>query len=79
MLFVPCANWKTLFLMQIYRYTKVWSEAASKGVLKKKYSENMQEIYRRTPMPKCDFDKVTPMGDSTGVTAILLCSLKQVF
>ena len=28
------------------------------GVLKKKCSENMQQIYRRTPMPKCDFNKV---------------------
>ena len=26
----------------------------SKGVLKKKYSENMQQIYRRTPIPKCE-------------------------
>ena len=24
----------------------------------KKYSENMQQIYRRTPIPKCDFNKV---------------------
>ena len=23
----------------------------------KRCSENMQEIYRRTPMPKCDFNK----------------------
>ena len=30
----------------------------SKGVLMKRYSENMQQIYRRTPMPKCDFNKV---------------------
>ena len=30
----------------------------SRGTLRKIYSENMQEIYRRTPMPKCDFNKV---------------------
>ena len=30
----------------------------SGGVLKKRCSENMQQIYRRTPMPKCDFNKV---------------------
>ena len=30
----------------------------SKGVLKKRCSENMQQIYRRTPMPKCDSNKV---------------------
>ena len=30
----------------------------SRGVLKKRCSGNMQKIYRRTPMPKCDFNKV---------------------
>ena len=29
-----------------------------KGVPRKRCSENMQEIYRRTSMPKCDFNKV---------------------
>ena len=28
------------------------------GVLIKRLSENMQQIYRRTPMSKCDFNKV---------------------
>ena len=27
-------------------------------VLKRRCSENMQEIYRRTPMPKCNFNEV---------------------
>ena len=30
----------------------------SRGVLMKRCSENMQQIYRRTPMSKCDFNKV---------------------
>ena len=30
----------------------------SRGVLRKRCSENMQEIYGRTPMPKCGFNKV---------------------
>ena len=30
----------------------------SSGVLKKSCSENMHQIYRRTPMPKCYFNKV---------------------
>ena len=30
----------------------------SRGILRKKCSENIQQIYRRTPMPKCDFNKV---------------------
>ena len=31
----------------------------SRGVLRKRCSENMQQIYRRTPMPKCNFNKVS--------------------
>ena len=30
----------------------------SRGVPRKRCSKNMQDIYRRTPMPKCDFNKV---------------------
>ena len=30
----------------------------SRGVLRKRFSENMKQIYRRTPMPKYDFNKV---------------------
>ena len=33
-------------------------EQPLRGVPKKRYSENMQQIYSRTAMPKCDFDKV---------------------
>ena len=29
-----------------------------RGVPRKRCSENMQQIYRRTLMPKCDFNKV---------------------
>ena len=30
----------------------------SRGILKRRCSENMQQIYRRTPMSKCYFNKV---------------------
>ena len=30
----------------------------TKVVLKKRCSESMQQIYKRTPMPKCDFNKM---------------------
>ena len=30
----------------------------SRDILRKRYSENMQQIYLRIPMPKCDFNKV---------------------
>ena len=33
-------------------------EQPPRGVLKERCSENMHQIYRRTPMPKCDFNKV---------------------
>ena len=33
-------------------------EQPSRDVLKKRCSENMQQNYRRTPMPKGDFNKV---------------------
>ena len=29
-----------------------------RGILEKMCSENVQQIYRRKPMPKCDFNKV---------------------
>ena len=36
-----------------------WSiHGCSGGVLRKKYSKNMQQMYRRTPTPKCNFNKV---------------------
>ena len=31
---------------------------SSRAVLIKRCSENIQQMYRRTPMPKCDFNKV---------------------
>ena len=31
---------------------------SSRGVSRKRCSENMQQLYRRTPMPKCDLNKV---------------------
>ena len=37
----------------------IWGQKQpSRGALKKRCSENMQQIYWRTPMPKCDFNKV---------------------
>ena len=38
--------------------TKKLQKQPPGGVLKKRCSENMQLIYRRTPMRKCDFNKV---------------------
>ena len=37
----------------------IQTEAALQRSPYKKCSENMQQIYRRTPMPKSNFNKVT--------------------
>ena len=34
---------------------KPFQKQSSRGVLRKRCSENMQQTYGRTPMPKCDF------------------------
>ena len=43
-----------IFLFVIF----IYQNQASRGVLLKRCSENMQQIYKKTPMPKCDFNKV---------------------
>ena len=35
-----------------------------RGVPRKRCSENMQQIYRRTSLPKCDFNKVALQQDT---------------
>ena len=47
--FFPLRNVTKIFVMQ---------KEPSRGVLRKRCSENMQPIYRRTHMPKCDINKV---------------------
>ena len=45
-------------LKKISSFIKLFQKQPFEGVLKKRCSENMQQIYRRTPMLKCDFNKV---------------------
>ena len=50
-----------LSYQQIYRRSLEANNSQkqpSRGVLKKRFSENMQQIYRRIPMSRCDFNKV---------------------
>ena len=49
----PSVLIKTLHL-STWKKTQIMQKQPSRGVLRKKYSENMQQIYRRIPMPKCD-------------------------
>ena len=39
-------------------YRENLQKQSARAVLKKRCSENMQQIYRRAPMLKCDFSKV---------------------
>ena len=50
-----------VFLVKIFLSCSIaqcWKQP-SRCVLRERCSENMQQIYRRTPMLKCDFDEVT--------------------
>ena len=44
--------WKLLFYRNLQKQPP-------RGVLTKRCSENMQQVYRRTPLPKCDFIEIT--------------------
>ena len=57
-------------MILIFLYLRVWlkitfaflilkeQKEPSRGVHRKRRSENMQQIYMRAPMPKCYFNKV---------------------
>ena len=61
-------NYEISFFINLKKYKsllkcpKLWQLirkiATSRDILRKRCSENTQQIYRRTPMPKCDFNKV---------------------
>ena len=55
--------WRILTqLFEQYTYSSnlnvSYQKEPSRGVLRKRWSVNMQQIYRRTPLPKCYFNKV---------------------
>ena len=39
--------------------TKKTQKQPPRGVLRKRRSDNMQKVYRRTPMLGCDFNKIS--------------------
>ena len=62
---LPSLSWyffsKVPFWNYLISYVQLCSsyvQSSQAGVLRKRFSENMQQIYWRTPMPKCDFNKV---------------------
>ena len=48
---------KIAIFLQILK-GELMQKQPSRGILRKRCSENMQQIYKRTPMLKCDFNKV---------------------
>ena len=60
----------SLLLQKIQKYLQ---KQPSRGVLKKKCSENIQQIYRRTPMPKCGFNNVALRS------GCFMCYLSHIF
>ena len=53
-------------------YTMTKQKQPFRDVLEKRCSENMQQICRRVPMPKCDFNKVATLLKSHFGMGILL-------
>ena len=49
--------WWLPLLIASVQYLEIQKQPP-RGVLEQRCSKNMQQIYRRTPMPKCDFNKV---------------------
>ena len=48
-----------IYVVFIFFSSFKWNlEDPSRGVLRKRCSETMQQIYRRTSMPKCGFNKI---------------------
>ena len=44
-------------ILRISIYSNICQIQLFRGALRKRGSENMQQIYRRTPMPSCNFNK----------------------
>ena len=52
------AKCKVEILHVYFNFVSIFQKQPFRGVLRKKCSENMQQNYRRTPMPNFDFNKV---------------------
>ena len=58
LIFLFVSNPKTLCRKSVEKLSYLIWKQPPRGVLMKKCSENMQQIYRRTPMLRCDFNEV---------------------
>ena len=76
-IFLKCWDWN---LKKFPR--KCWNKVKlekypSRGVFKKRCSENMLQIYRRTSMPKCYFNKVTEIILRHGCSPVNLQQISE--
>ena len=51
-------NFDSQKIKDLFGSDGIQQKQPSRGVLRKRCSENMQQIYRRTPMSKCEFNKL---------------------
>ena len=50
--------WNKDFIKEIISCALFFQKQPPRGALRIRCSKNLQQIYKRTPMPKCDFNKV---------------------
>ena len=76
----------TVFFPPFFKYHVIFQDQSedyldqklpSRGVLKKRCSENIQQSYSRTPMPKCDFNKVAKSYFGMGVLQQICCIFSE--
>ena len=68
---------KTFLVPGLKTRSRIAQKQPYKGVLRKKYSENIQQFYRRTPAPKCDFNKVADWNRTTAL--VFSCKFAAYF
>ena len=54
----------------LVRTNETFQKQSSIGVIRKRRFENMQQIFKRAPMPQCDFNKVVLHGCSVNLLHI---------
>ena len=71
----PCRN-----VISIKLFCNFNNVPEAKGVLRKSCSETMQQTYRRTPVPKCDFNKVVlQLYSNRALTWVFSCKFVAYF
>ena len=75
-----CLEFKIWTIPGFYEYRCCQNQKQPfRGVLRKQFSENMQQIYRRTSMPKYDFNKVATLLKSHFGMGVLCCIFSKHF